>query len=84
MELRHAELAEEGLERLVGEGQGADLQASVAYWWPRVAASFGQAESSRFGALRAMGLRRSTNAELRSRWDAEAQAALARLGLTAA
>ena len=62
VELRHAELAEEGLERLVGEGQGVDLQASVAYWWPRVAASFGQAESSRFGALRAMGLRRSTNA----------------------
>ena len=84
VELRHAELAEEGLERLVAEGQGADLQASVAYWWPRVAASFGQAESSRFGALRAMGLRRSTNAELRSRWEAEAQAALARLGLTAA
>jgi 1,2-phenylacetyl-CoA epoxidase catalytic subunit len=84
VELRHAELAEEGLERLVAEGQGADLQASVAYWWPRVAASFGQAESSRFGALRAMGLRRSTNAELRSRWEAEAQAALSRLGLTAA
>jgi 1,2-phenylacetyl-CoA epoxidase catalytic subunit len=84
VELRHAELAEEGLERLVAEGQGADLQASVDYWWPRVAASFGQAESSRFGALRAMGLRRSTNAELRSRWEAESQAALSRLGLTAA
>ena len=83
VELRHAELAEEGLARLMDEGQGDALQAAVAYWWPRVGASFGQAEAPRFDALRAMGLRRSTNAELRARWQAEASAALGRVGLSA-
>lgn len=81
VESRHAELAEEGLERLISEGQGEALQASVAYWWPRVEGSFGQAESAKFESLRAMGLRRSTNAELRQRWQAEAQGALTRVGL---
>lgn len=83
VELRHAELAEEGIARLLDEGQREAVEASVAYWWPRVAASFGQGESGRFDALRAMGLRRSTTSELRARWDAEARGALDRLGLCA-
>ncbi|WP_306045759.1 Phenylacetic acid catabolic protein [Nioella sp. MMSF_3534] len=84
VELRHAELAEEGLDRLVSEGQGAALQASVAYWWPRVAASFGQGDPARFDQLRAMGLRHASRGELFSRWQAEAGAALSRVGLNAA
>jgi len=81
VERRHAELAEEGLTRLKAEGQGADLQAAVAYWWPRVAASFGQANTDRGEALRAMGLRRSDTDNLRTRWQADATAALERVGL---
>lgn len=83
IEAHHADLAEEGLARLVGGGDRAAIRASVAYWWPRVAASFGSAESARAAALAAMGLRRSANAALRARWEAEARAALDRLGLGA-
>lgn len=80
VEARHAELAEEGLERLV-ETDKAAVQASVDYWWPRVAASFGSADSTKYESLRKMGLRKSSNAELRTRWEAEAGAVLERLGL---
>lgn len=79
-EARHAELAEEGLERLVESDRDA-VQQSVNYWWPRVAASFGAADSAKFENLKKMGLRRSTNAELRTRWEAETGAVLERLGL---
>lgn len=83
-EARHAELAEEGVARLIETGAGKDgLQASVDYWWPRVAASFGSAESPRAAMLQALGLRHCTNAELRSDWEGEAGAALERLGLKA-
>ncbi len=61
----------------------ASVQASVDYWWPRVAASFGAANSTKAESLKKMGLRRSTNAELRIRWEAEASAVLERLGLSA-
>jgi len=79
-EARHAELAEEGLERLVESDRDA-VQQSVNYWWPRVAASFSAADSAKFENLKKMGLRRSTNAELRTRWEAETGAVLERLGL---
>jgi len=82
VELRHAELAEEGLARLIKDGQGGDLQASVAYWWPRVAESFGQGDAARFDHLRTMGLRHAERGALLSRWQAEAGAALGRVGLT--
>ena len=83
-EARHAELAEEGLAKLAAEPANRDaLQASVDYWWPRVAASFGAADARKFAALKAMGLRRSTGEELRTRWAGEAKARLEALGLTA-
>lgn len=81
IEARHAELAEEGLERLLDGGDKDTIQASVAYWWPRVAASFGSGTSEKAESLKAMGLRRSGNAELKARWEAEAGAVLEKLGL---
>jgi 1,2-phenylacetyl-CoA epoxidase catalytic subunit len=81
IEARHAELAEEGLAKLIEDGQSAAVQASVNYWWPRVAASFGSSTSTKADSLKSMGLRRATNAELRARWQAEAEAILQRLGL---
>lgn len=84
VEARHAELAEEGLVALIAETDAAELQASVDYWWPRVTASFGSATSDRTEALKAMGLRRSSPEEMRTRWEAEAAGVLKQIGLSAA
>ncbi|UYV36059.1 phenylacetate-CoA oxygenase subunit PaaI [Rhodobacteraceae bacterium D3-12] len=83
VEARHAELAEEGVVRLIAEGQGEALQASVTYWWPRVAASFGSGKGKRFEALSAMGLRHAPNAAMKAQWEREASATLAKHGLKA-
>ncbi len=83
IEAHHAELAEEGLVRLLESHDRAALQASVDYWWPRVAASFGAADSRKFDMLKGWGIRHTGNAELRTRWQAEAGAILDRLGLKA-
>ncbi|MEP2533434.1 Phenylacetic acid catabolic protein [Shimia sp.] len=80
IEARHAELAEEGLAKLA-EVKDANLQASVDYWWPRVAASFGSADSIKTDTLKALGLRRTSNADLRSRWESEVKSVLDKLGL---
>lgn len=81
VELRHAELAEEGIAKLVGAGKTEEIDASLAYWWPRVSASFGSDASTKADTLKSMGLRRSSNAELRTRWDAEMSSTLDRLNL---
>lgn len=82
VEARHAELAEEGLSKLSAEdGAKESLQASVNYWWPRVADSFGGEKSTRAETLVAFGLRRSPNAALRTRWEVVAEAALEPVGL---
>ncbi|WP_127114675.1 Phenylacetic acid catabolic protein [Shimia sediminis] len=83
VEARHAELAEEGVAKLAEAGDSAALQASVDYWWPRVAASFGSGESAKADTLKAMGLRKTPNAELKTRWEAETKAVLDKLGLKA-
>ena len=82
VEARHAELAEEGLARLIATEDRARLQASVDYWWPRVAASFGSGDPRKLKQLQALGLRRQANDQLRNRWAAETAAVLDRLGLT--
>lgn len=83
VERRHAELAIEGLVKLIDEDRDAvgEAQASVDYWWPRVATSFGADHSPRTDALTAMGLRKLDNAALRQRWRERAEAALTALGL---
>ena len=83
VEARHAELAEEGVAKLAEAGETNALQASVAYWWPRVAASFGSGDSAKADTLKAMGLRKTANAELKNRWEAETTAILEKLGLKA-
>ncbi|MBT3141634.1 phenylacetic acid catabolic [Phaeobacter gallaeciensis] len=81
IETRHAELAAEGTIKLIEEGQADALQVSIDYWWPRVAASFGSTSSTKAETLKGMGLRKSTNAELKTRWQAEATTLLESLGL---
>ena len=81
-ERRHVELGLEGLARIAGTEAGrAEAREALAYWWPRVAETFGPGGSERFDRLHAMGLRHETNEALRARWEDEAKAALAPLGL---
>ncbi|GGD47074.1 Phenylacetic acid catabolic protein [Sinisalibacter lacisalsi] len=83
VEAAHTASARKGMERLIETGtEKAALQASVDYWWPRVAVSFGHEVSTRAATLAAFGLRHQTNAELRGCWERRAATALADLGLT--
>ncbi len=86
IEAHHVDLAHKGLQRLLDSADKTPVQASVDYWWPRVAASFGSASSassSRAERLKAIGLRRTDNAQQRSSWETRAGAALQGLGLGA-
>jgi len=80
-ERRHAELAVEGIEKLMQEGKTAAVQESVAYWWPRVSRSFGPGVSARVDALKGMGLRSKSNSQLQDAWVEIATDALNNLGL---
>lgn len=83
-ETRHAELGEEGLRAICAEDAGrVGAQASVDYWMPRVAASFGAPGSKRYDTLNRFGLRHETNETLLQRWRDGVSAVLAPLGLTA-
>lgn len=81
-ERRHTELGLEGLERLAENEDGREeAKSSVAYWYPRVTETFGQAKSQRFEKQRRMGLRHETNEALQAEWRALADAHLSRLKL---
>lgn len=80
-EQRHMELGREGLEQIVANGGREEAAASVAYWLPRVAETFGAAKSAHFERLKGFGLRRNDNETLRQAWRADAEALLAPLGL---
>jgi len=81
-EARHAELGQEGLIRVVSTEEGRKAaRASVDFWKPRVAASFGQAGSARFETLKRFGLRRRPNEALLADWTAEVDAMLSPLRL---
>lgn len=80
-ERRHMELGLEGLDKIIAhEGRDGAIEA-VAYWIPRVAETFGPAQSASFDRLRAFGLRQTDNETLRQAWRAEAEAKIALLGL---
>ncbi len=81
VEKRHVELAEEGLARLVAQGTGDAITASIGYWRPRVAAIFGDVPAERFDQLAAWGLRHRSNTALAQDWSAALDTAQARLGI---
>lgn len=84
-ERHHAELGLEGLRAILeAPGNRPAVEAALAYWRPRVAASFGAAGSERFEALCRYGLRHTRNEDLQAAWNAEIDAELGALGLTAA
>ena len=81
-EKRHAELGAAGLARIVADDEGrARARASVAYWYPRVAASFGHSGSARFETLSRFGLRHTPNETLLAEWQADVDAQLSALEL---
>jgi len=81
VEARHARLGEAGLRGALADGGVEDAQASVEYWYPRVAATFGRTGSDHFDAYRKYGLREHSNEELLSRWQAVVADVLKDLGL---
>lgn len=78
-ERRHAELGREGLEKLSREGEAVrkEISASIDYWWPKVAATFGARSSARGDMLRRFGIRRRTNDELLGEWRGRINAVVA-------
>lgn len=84
VEAAHARLGEAGVRELLADGYDrAAVQASVDYWYPRVAASFGRTGSDHFEAYRRFGLRQRSNEELLASWQQEVGRILADLGLRA-
>ena len=81
-ETRHLELGLAGLKRIAAteDGRKAAL-ASIAYWRPRVAASFGLSGSARFDMLKRFGLRHTPNETLLAEWQAAIDAQLSALNL---
>lgn len=81
-EARHAALGFEGLTKIAATEAGrAEAKASVAYWRPRVAASFGHAAPERFAMLKRLGLRHEPAGDLAARWNSLVDAKLAALSL---
>ncbi|MES0862673.1 Phenylacetic acid catabolic protein [Ruegeria sp. SCPT10] len=83
IEAHHGELAKEGAIKLIEQGEAELMQASVTYWWPRVAGSFGGDDDKRFALLKSLGLRRNTSASLRDRWHKTMAETLKTLGMSA-
>ncbi|WBU55596.1 Phenylacetic acid catabolic protein [Paracoccus sediminicola] len=81
-ETAHVDLGLKGLRQIVESDEGrAKAEASVAYWMPRVEASFGQAGSARFEKQARLGLRHTENEKLREDWAGRVKDALSPLGL---
>jgi ring-1,2-phenylacetyl-CoA epoxidase subunit PaaA len=82
-ERRHAELGLEGLRKIASTPEGrAEAQASLAYWRPRVAETFGAAGSARFDMLKRLGLRHARNEDLLAEWRRRLDATLSDLQLS--
>lgn len=83
-EEEHARLGETALRQLIDRHRPAvDAQLAVAYWFPRVAATFGRVDSDRFDLYRRYGLRQNANAAMLAQWRVDVAARLGKLGLSA-
>jgi ring-1,2-phenylacetyl-CoA epoxidase subunit PaaA len=85
VETRHAKYGVEGLSAALASGYDpVAAQASVNYWHPRVAATFGRAASEHSEIYRRYGLRQRTNEALLAAWRADVRALLDGFGLARA
>ena len=81
-ERRHTELGVAGLVAIAATGEGRSAaRAAIAYWQPKVADSFGTANSARFETLKRFGLRHRPNEALLADWTALVASTLAPMGL---
>ncbi|MBM1169482.1 Phenylacetic acid catabolic protein [Microvirga arabica] len=84
VERQHAELGEHGLQAELERGHDkTDAQASVNYWYPRVADTFGSSMSDHFTQHRKYGLRQKGREELLAQWQGIVRPLLSRFGLLA-
>lgn len=81
-EERHAELGERGLANITDVEGTASAQGSVDYWYPRVAATFGRADSEHNRHFRDYGLVKQTNENRLTEWEGKVNDMLGRLGLS--
>jgi 1,2-phenylacetyl-CoA epoxidase catalytic subunit len=81
-EARHAYLGDAGLRQLLADGHDRTAaQASVNFWYPRVAATFGRAGSDHFEVYRRFALRERSNEDLLATWTQDTRRILTGLGL---
>jgi|GEM_PF-40648 len=81
-EARHTELGLQGLAQIAAdETERQQIQQSLAYWQPRIAAPFMNASPSRYETLRRFGLRHQNNAQLLKQWQKRVQEQLEKLQL---
>lgn len=81
-EERHLLAGVEKLQELAHDSGLGEIRSSIAYWRPRVAASFGSDESPRFEPLARFGLRHQANRDLRSHWLRAVDERLVALGVS--
>jgi 1,2-phenylacetyl-CoA epoxidase catalytic subunit len=82
IEKRHAELGEQGLRVALARGHDkTDAQASVNYWYPRVADTFGSSTSDHFAQHRKYGLRQRSREQLLAQWQSVVHPMLSHFGL---
>lgn len=82
VETRHAGYGVEGLRNALAAGHDVTAaQASVNYWYPRVAATFGRAASEHSETYRKYGLRERENEVLLAAWQADVRGLFAPIGI---
>ena len=81
-EARHVELGLNGLRQIVESDDGrAQAKGAIAYWMPKVDATFGQSASKRYDTQARFGLRHTENEKLRELWAQRVNDLLAPMGL---
>jgi 1,2-phenylacetyl-CoA epoxidase catalytic subunit len=82
VEKQHAELGQHGLRVALDKGHDrTDAQASVNYWYRRVADTFGSSASDHYDQHRKYGLRQKGREELLARWQGAVHPVLEGFGL---
>lgn len=81
-EARHVELGLNGLRQIIESDEGrAQAKDAIAYWMPKVDATFGQSASQRHDTQARFCLRHTTNDKLRELWAQRVSDLLLPMGL---
>ncbi len=80
-EQAHARLGETGLQDAINHTGTGAAQAAVDYWYPRVAATFGRADSEHNARFQQYGLIKHSNDQRLTAWEGQVNDVLSRLGL---